>query len=43
MTEGVQQVLTLLHLPHRGSATVLEDTLRYTRTLLQRVFQGVSS
>jgi len=21
----------------------LEDTLRYTRTLLQRVFQGVSS
>ncbi|ETN87860.1 hypothetical protein [Thermus sp. NMX2.A1] len=44
MREELQQVLNLLHLPHRGSATPLEaEAFRRLRTLLQRVFHGVSS
>ncbi|MFN4232453.1 hypothetical protein [Thermus sp.] len=43
VVDTLKKLLCLLRLPHRGSATPLEDTLRYARTLLQRVFHGVSS
>ncbi|WP_272595921.1 hypothetical protein [Thermus antranikianii] len=44
MREELQQVLNLLHLPRRGSAIPLEaEAFRRLRTLLQRVFHGVSS